>query len=108
MCMFVLRSRSGCGFAASMCFETQDDGTAEFEDTLLLDRATELGRLLFTQDKDLLREATRRQRAGERFSGIVYAHQLEIRVGECVNNLEIIAKGSEPEEWICRVEHLPL
>ena len=86
----------------------QEDGTAELEDALLLDRATELGRLLFTQDKDLLREATRRQRAGERFSGIVYAHQLEVRVGECVNNLEIIAKDSEPEEWIDRVEHLPL
>jgi hypothetical protein len=86
----------------------QEDGTAELGDALLLDRATDLGRLLFTQDKDLLREATRRQRAGKHFSGILYAHQLEVGVGECVNNLEIIAKGSEPEEWIGRVEHLPL
>jgi len=86
----------------------QDDGAAEFEDPELLDRASELGRLLFTQDKDLLREATRRQRAGEKFSGILYAHQREVSIGQCVNDLEIIAKGSEPEEWIGRVEHLPL
>jgi len=86
----------------------QDDGAAELEDPELLDRAGELGRLLFTQDKDLLREATRRQRAGEKFSGILYAHQREVSIGQCVNDLEIIAKGSEPEEWIGRVEHLPL
>lgn len=86
----------------------QEDGTTELADPQLLDRATELGRVLFTQDRDLLREATRRQRAGEHFSGIVYAHQLEGRIGDCVNNLEIIAKDSEPEEWIGRVEYLPL
>jgi uncharacterized protein with PIN domain len=86
----------------------QEDGTAEFEDARLLDRATQLGRVLFTQDRDLLKEATRRQRAEEHFSGIVYAHQLEVRIGECVSNLEIIAKDSEPEEWIGRVEYLPL
>lgn len=86
----------------------QEDGTTELADPRLLDRASELGRLLFTQDRDLLREETRRQRAGEHFSGIVYAHQLEVRIGDCVNNLEIIAKDSEPEEWIGRVEYLPL
>lgn len=86
----------------------QDDGAAELEDPELLDRAGELGRLLFTQDKDLLREATKRQRAGEKFSGIIYAHQREVSIGECVTDLEIIAKDSEPEEWIGHVEYLPL
>ena len=75
----------------------QEDGTAEDDDSRLLDRATELGRVLFTQDRDLLREAARRQRAGEPFSGIVYAHQLEVSIGECVNNLEIIAMASESD-----------
>jgi uncharacterized protein with PIN domain len=86
----------------------QDDGAAELEDPQLLDRASELGRLLFTQDKDLLREATKRQRAGQEFSGIIYAHQREVTIGECVTDLEIIAKGSEPEEWMAHVQHLPL
>lgn len=86
----------------------QDDGAAELEDPELLDRAGELGRLLFTQDKDLLREATKRQRAGDNFSGILYARQREVSIGECVTDLEIIAKDSGPEEWIGHVEYLPL
>lgn len=86
----------------------QDDGASEFEDPRLLDRATELGRVLFTQDKDLLREARRRHHSGETFSGIIYVHQLNLTIGECVTDLEIVAKGSEPSEWIDRVEYLPL
>jgi hypothetical protein len=34
----------------------QEDGAAEFDDGQLLRRATELGRVLFSQDEDLLRE----------------------------------------------------
>ena len=34
-----------------------EDGTREYEDADLLDRATELQRVLFTQDDDLLSEA---------------------------------------------------
>jgi Domain of unknown function (DUF5615) len=86
----------------------QEDGTAEFEGPGLLDRSTELERILVTQDEDFLKEATRRHRAGEAFFGIVYAHQLYVTIGECVADLEIIAKDSEPQEWIGRVEHLPL
>ena len=86
----------------------QEDGTAEFEDPALLDRSTELRRIFVTQDEDFLKEATRRQRAGEPFFGIVYAHQLYVTIGECVTDLEIITKDSEPHEWVGRVEHLPL
>ncbi len=38
-----------------------EDGTNEFDDSELLDRATELGRVLFTRDYDLLQEAIKRQ-----------------------------------------------
>ena len=58
----------------------QEDGTARFDDPALLDRATQLGRVLVSQDDDLLQEAARRQAAGERFSGVVYSHQLRITV----------------------------
>jgi hypothetical protein len=54
----------------------QADGTTEFEDPDLLDRAMALGRVLFTQDEDLLIEGVRRQRSGEPFAGIVYAQVL--------------------------------
>jgi hypothetical protein len=86
----------------------QEDGTAEFEDSALLDRATELKRLLVTRDEDFLKEASQRQGAGLTFSGVVYAHQLYVAIGECVSDLEVIAKSSDANEWINRVEHLPL
>lgn len=39
---------------------SQEDGTTELEDSKLLDRATALGRGLFTQDTDFLRIARER------------------------------------------------
>jgi hypothetical protein len=87
----------------------QEDNTTELEDSRLLDRATQLGRLLFTQDRDFLREATRRQRVGgEVLFGIVYAHQLRVSISDCIRDLEIIAKNTDPEDWIDCVQHLPL
>ena len=59
----------------------QEDGAAMLQDPELLTRAAERGRLLFTQDEDLLAEAARRQRAGETFGGLVYAHQLNVFIG---------------------------
>jgi predicted nuclease of predicted toxin-antitoxin system len=38
----------------------QEDGRAGVSDPLVLDRATELNRVLFTQDDDFLIEANRR------------------------------------------------
>ena len=86
----------------------QLDGTTEILDPDLLDRATELRRVLFSQDEDLLAEAARRQRAAELFAGVVYAHQLNVTIGQCVNDLEIIAKAGNPDDLANRVEYLPL
>jgi predicted nuclease of predicted toxin-antitoxin system len=86
----------------------QEDGTARLEDSELLDRASKLDRVLFTQDDDLLVEATRRQRRGEQFAGMIYAHQLNVTIGECVESLALIALASEPEEWLNRLTYLPL
>jgi len=85
-----------------------EDGTSELDDSELLDRATELGRALFTRDYDLLQEATNRQRSGIHFSGVIYAHQLRVSIGTCIRDLEIIAKAGEPEDIENRVEFLPL
>jgi hypothetical protein len=86
----------------------QEDGSREVEDAVLLDRATKLNRILFTRDDDLIREGTLRQQHGETFSGIVYAHQLDVSIGQCVTDLELIAKASDSDEWIDRIEYLPL
>ena len=86
----------------------QEDGQRQVPDNVLLDRATELHRILFSQDEDLLAEANHRQRDGIPFTGVVYAHQLHVSIGTCVRELEFIAKVSNPEDLAGRVEYLPL
>jgi uncharacterized protein with PIN domain len=86
----------------------QEDGAAEFEDPELLDRASALGRVLVTQDGGFLREAARRHDQTVPFAGIIYVPQLEVTIGRCVMDLELCAKDCDPEEWINRVEYLPL
>ena len=49
-----------------------DDATL-LADPGLLDRATNLGHVLFSQDADLLAEATKHQRSGATFGGVIYA-----------------------------------
>ena len=85
-----------------------EDGSSQLDDTELLDRASELERVLFTRDYNLLQEATKRQRAGVPFYGIIYAHQLKISIGDCIRDLEIIAEAGDPEDLINQVQFLPL
>lgn len=85
-----------------------EDGADEKDDPQVLERANELERVLFTQDDDFLAEATRRQKSGIFFRGVIYAHQLRISVGRCIHDLEIIAKAGEPEALHNQVQFLPL
>lgn len=86
----------------------QEDGRAGTPDPILLDRATELQRIMFSQDQDFLVEANRRQVEGTSFSGVIYAPLISTSIGDCIRDLEIIAKASEPEDLANRVEYLPL
>jgi hypothetical protein len=86
----------------------QEDDADELLDPPLLDRATDLERVLFTQDEDLLAEATHRQQLGIAFAGVIYAHQDKVPIGRCVEDLELIALIGEPEEFANWVEYLPL
>lgn len=74
----------------------------------MLDHATQLGRLLFTFDNDLLKEAARRQRMGISFAGVAYCHLLDTHVGQLVNDLELISLGTFPGELDNQVIYLPL
>jgi predicted nuclease of predicted toxin-antitoxin system len=85
-----------------------EDDAAEMTDSELLDRAGKIGRVLFTQDDDLLAEAAGRQKEGMLFYGVIYAHQLQISIGACVNDLELIAEAADPDELINVVIFLPL
>jgi hypothetical protein len=87
---------------------SQEDGTGETDDEPLLDRATALGRLLFTQDKGFLRIASHRQVAGIPFAGILFAHKQGASLGRIIEDLELVATCGEPGEFANRVTYLPL
>jgi predicted nuclease of predicted toxin-antitoxin system len=86
----------------------QDDGHGHTDDSIILDRAAFLGRIVFTRDRDFLAVARHRQRTGVGFAGVVYAHQLRVSIGRCVTDLEIIALAATMEYMANRVEYLPL
>jgi hypothetical protein len=86
----------------------QEDGSQRLEDAPLLTRATELGRVLFSQDDDLLAIARAHQREEGRFSGLIYGHQLAATIGKYVLDLELVCKVLEPEDMVNRIEYLPL
>lgn len=85
----------------------QEDGTARWSDPDLMDRATELDRVLFSQDEDLLVEAARRQSQGIVFKGVVYAPQLALSTGQFIEQLELLAKAGVPADFANAVHYLP-
>jgi len=85
----------------------QEDGSAELPDSALLDRAMQLGRILFTQDTDFLTEAATRQSEGRVFSGIVFSKQ-SLSIGNCVSDLCLLGLATTPEECESRLLFLPL
>jgi hypothetical protein len=86
----------------------QEDAHRETDDAALLDRAAELGRVMFSFDADMLREATRRQQERGSFIGLVFAHPARISVGECIRDLEVMAKVGEPTDLTNQIAYLPL
>jgi predicted nuclease of predicted toxin-antitoxin system len=86
----------------------QEDNHQNTPDTVILDRATDLQRVVFTQDEDFLAIANHRQQEEVHFSGVIYAHQQNVTFGDCIRDLEIIAKVNEPEDLVNCVQYLPL
>lgn len=93
------------GVVVTTAFE---DGTHQLDDPALLDRAGAIQRPLFTMDRDLLHEASRRQRAEIPFAGVIYAHQRRCPIGRCIRDLELIAMTSEPRDLLDQILYLPL
>jgi hypothetical protein len=85
----------------------QDDGRTEAPDAELLSRATELGRVIFTQDVLFRVLAENCQRMGKEFSGLLFGPQIDATIGQYVTDLELVAKASAPTEWQNVIEFLP-
>jgi hypothetical protein len=85
-----------------------EDHSSTLDDPLLLDRATALGRVLFTRDDDLLAEATHRQQNNHSFGGVIYAHQRRVSLSQCIQDLKLIALIGTDADVLNRVIFLPL
>ncbi len=84
-----------------------DDETRELPDDKLLERVTQLQRVLFTQDIRFRVLAETWQVDRKQFTGLIFGHQLGGTIGQFVKDLELIAKASEPSEWVNAVEYIP-
>lgn len=85
-----------------------EDGSHLLDDPELLDRATAMGRVLFSMDRDLLTVASGLQRSAKQFAGLIYAHPLRTSIGQCIHDLELLARATDPEDFLGRIEYLPL
>lgn len=86
---------------------TREDGREEEVDPSLLDRATELGRVFFTHDKDFIIEAARRHREGISFCGVIYSDQFAY-IGACIESLELISDAEDLDSMMNNLEYVPL
>lgn len=85
----------------------QEDGHDTAADERILERATELHRVVFTQDVLFRVLAEDWQRQGREFAGLLFGPQLRGTIGQYVEDLELIAAASEPDEWQNVVQFLP-
>ena len=86
----------------------QEDDHHEAPDSVVIDRATELGRVVFAQDVDFLIDADRRQRLGIHFHGVIYAHQTQVPIGRCIEDLQLLVEAENIENLVNNVIRLPL
>jgi hypothetical protein len=86
----------------------QADDAAELPDPELLQRATDLNRVLYTNDRDFLSIGPQWQKAGRTFSGILFAEQLAMTFGQAIEELTIIGLAGQPEDCANRIQFLPL
>ena len=85
-----------------------EDGRRRLADDLVLERATELGRVVFTFDIGFRAMAEQWQREGRQFAGLIFGRELGATIGRFVSDLELVALTSEPEEFMNFILHLPL
>jgi predicted nuclease of predicted toxin-antitoxin system len=90
------------------CLLTREEGRERARDEELLQRATDLGRIMVSSDEDMLVITARRLADGKHFAGLVHLKQLAMPVCEAIAQLELIAKASLPDEYLDRVLYMPM
>ncbi len=87
---------------------SQEDDTRRANDEQLLTHATELNRLIFTQDEDFLKLAPEWRKIDKSFVGILFAPQLGSSIGRLIEDLELLVLCASNDELRDRVTYLPL
>jgi hypothetical protein len=84
-----------------------EDGYDEEDDEELLRRSSELGYVLVTYDFGFLEMASRWQREGRRFPGIVFGFKTRVEIGTAIRYLEDLAKQASADTIADAVAYLP-
>jgi predicted nuclease of predicted toxin-antitoxin system len=85
-----------------------EDQAAERDDEILLERATQQGRILVTQDRDLLSLADAWRGEQKPFAGIVYSRQQRLNYSELIEWIELVASVLREDEVRNQVIFLPM
>jgi predicted nuclease of predicted toxin-antitoxin system len=85
-----------------------EDAMHEAADGDVLARAYQAHRVLVTKDHDFLKIARDRLRQQISFPGVIYITKDNLPIGQCIEELELVAKVYEPEEVSGRILFLPL
>jgi hypothetical protein len=86
----------------------KDDGSERLADDQLLERASALGRPIVTHEIRFRAMAENRQQQGRPFCGLIFGHPMRMSIGQFVKELEVIAKATDPHDWVNSIERLPL
>jgi hypothetical protein len=86
----------------------QDVGLAGVEDPVVLAWADSHGRILLTHDRRTIpKHAYARVAAGQSFAGVFIVND-RAPVARVIDDLLLLADGTEQAEWVNRIEYLPL
>jgi hypothetical protein len=85
----------------------QEDGRGGAKDSAVLQRSIEVGRILVTFDKDFCAIVADAQQVQSEFPGVVMIPD-HLSYRQCIDDLELIAKCSEPAEWAGKLTRLPI
>ena len=86
----------------------REDQHHKMPDPEVLDRASNLNRVLFTQDRDFLDITRQYQSTGQEFGPVVFMEQNRLGYGETIAELELIAQILTFAELRNKLTRLPL
>jgi hypothetical protein len=90
------------------CLTAEEDGRRRMADDLLLQRATDLQRVMVSQDLDMWVIASGWLQAGRHFGGLAYGRQWGVTIGNAISDLQLIAGAMMADEMCNQIIYLPL